>query len=150
MPQSLAQVHIHLVFTTKHHHPYLSEAVRPARHAYMAAVLKNRDCHPISMNAVEDHIHVLFALSRSVALSKVVETLKTSSSKWLKRQDARLKHFAWQAGYGAFSVSASHVKRLRAYIARQQEHHRKESFKDEFRSLLRANGIAYDKRYVWG
>ena len=149
MPQSLAQVHIHLVFSTKSRHPYLSDAVCPALHAYLATVLKNMGCHSISLGSVEDHIHVLFGLSRTIALSKVVETLKTSSSKWMKKQDVRLKHFAWQSGYGAFSVCASHVQTVRSYIGRQRDHHRKESFKDEFRALLRDYDIAYDERYVW-
>ena len=149
MPQSLAKVHIHLVFSTKNHRPYLFDTVRPVLHAYLATVLKNTGCHPIALGSVEDHIHILVAQSRTIALSKVVETLKTSSSKWLKKQDTRLSHFAWQAGYGAFSVSASHVQTVRSYIARQSEHHRKASFKDEFRSLLRTNDIAYDERYVW-
>ena len=149
MPQSLAQVHIHLVFSTKNHRPYLFDTVRPALHAYLATVLKNAGHHPVALGSVEDHIHLLFGLSRTVALSKAVEQLKTSSSKWLKKQDLRLKDFAWQSGYGAFSVSASHVQTVRRYIARQREHHRKESFKEEFRSLLRANGIASDEWYVW-
>lgn len=149
MAQSLARIFIHLVFSTKHRRPWLSDAIRPALHAYIATVLKHRGCRPVQLNSVEDHIHILFELSRSVALSKVVETVKASSSRWIKTQDSGMSRFAWQAGYGAFSVSASRVQAVRAYIARQREHHRRVSFQDEFRALLRTHHVAYDERYVW-
>lgn len=149
MPQSLARIHIHLVFSTKHRRPWLSDAIRPALHAYIATVLKHRGCPPVVLNSVEDHIHILFELARTVALSKAVEIVKASSSRWIKTQETGLARFAWQAGYGAFSVSASHVHAVRAYIAGQREHHRRMSFQDEFRALLQRHQVAYDERYVW-
>lgn len=149
MPQSLAPVYIHLVFSTKRRRPFLVKAVRPSLHAYIGAVLKNMACTPVSINSVEDHIHVLFRLSRTMALSKVVENVKKSSSKWIKTQHPVFFQFSWQRGYGAFSVSAAHLDRVRAYIARQEVHHAKRSFKQEFRFFLRAYETSFDERYVW-
>lgn len=149
MPQSLAQVRIHLVFSTKHRSPDLVSGVRPALHSYLATVLTNLECPALAINAVDDHVHLLFGLARTVALSKVVEKVKSSSSRWLKSQDPALAGFAWQAGYGAFSVSASQVATVRAYITRQEAHHRRTSFEDEFRLLLDRHQITYDEQHVW-
>jgi REP element-mobilizing transposase RayT len=115
----------------------------------MATVLKNLGCAPILINSVEDHVHLLFDLARTVTVAKVVEEVKKSSSKWLKTQAPELQTFSWQAGYGAFAVSISNVGAVRHYIATQQEHHCKRSFQDEFREMLRLNGIECDERYVW-
>ena len=150
MPQSLARLHVHLVFSTKNRSPWLSDTCRPSLHAYMATVLQNLDgCTPVLINSVEDHVHLLFDLARTVALSKAVEDVKKSSSKWIKTQGQHFAEFAWQAGYGAFAVSESNVAAVRSYIANQREHHRSRSFKDEFRQFLARHRISYDERYVW-
>lgn len=149
MPQSLARIHVHLVFSTKNRYPFLMDTIRSSLHAYVAAVLKSLGCPAIVINSVEDHIHILFNLSRTVTMSKVVEDVKKSSSKWIKTQDAGLPRFSWQAGYGAFSVSESQVDSVRVYITRQREHHAKVAFKEEFKSLLIASNVDYDERYVW-
>ncbi|MDX9979485.1 MAG: IS200/IS605 family transposase [Lentisphaeria bacterium] len=149
MPQSLANNLIHLVFSTKHREQWLVDAVRPALHAYLTTVFKNLQCPVLTLNSVEDHIHILFALHRTVALSAVVEDAKKTSSKWLKTQGADLATFAWQGGYGAFSVSESNVADVRQYIARQAEHHRKISFQDELRAFLTKHKLHFDERYLW-
>ncbi len=149
MPQSLARILVHLVFSTKNRYPFLTDALRPSLHAYMAVVLKNMGCPAIAINSIEDHIHILFNLSRTVALSKAVETAKTASSKWIKTQDPALSRFSWQAGYGAFSVSESHLNTVRTYIARQREHHGNVAFKDELKLLLATYNMDYDERYIW-
>lgn len=149
MPQSLACLHIHLVFSTKNREPLLTDGVRDSLHRYMATVLKNLGCAPILINSVDDHVHLLFDLGRTVTVAKAVEEVKKSSSKWLKTQCAGLLAFSWQAGYGAFAVSVSNVAAVKHYIAGQQEHHRKRSFQDEFREMLRLNGVECDERYVW-
>jgi REP element-mobilizing transposase RayT len=149
MPQSLARLHIHLVFSRKNREPLIADSVRDSLHAYMATVLQNLGCIPVLINSVEDHIHLLFDLSRTVAVSKAVEDVKKSSSKWIKNQTPELAHFAWQSGYGAFAVSESNVEAVRGYIARQREHHRHKTFQEEYRQFLERHSVAYDERYVW-
>lgn len=149
MPQSLAKNLIHLVFSTKHREPLLADAIRPALHAYLAAVFKNLQSPVLALNSVPDHVHILFSLHRTVALSAAVEDAKKSSSKWLKTQSPDLAAFAWQAGYGAFSVSESAVGTVTYYIATQAEHHRKVTFQDEFRAFLAKHNLAHDERYLW-
>ena len=149
MPQSLARLHIHLVFSTKHRTPVIHDGVRESLHRYMAVVLKNYRCPPVLINSVEDHIHILFNMARTVSISQTVEEVKTTSSKWIKTQGTELATFDWQNGYGAFAVSEAHLHDLCRYIERQREHHASESFQDEYRRILKENDTAYDERYVW-
>jgi putative transposase len=149
MPQSLARLQVHLVFSTKHRERILTDGVRPALHAYLATVLQNFGCPALLINSVADHVHILFELGRTVAVSAAVEEVKTTSSKWIKTQGAEFSTFAWQAGYGAFSVSESNVATVRDYIANQAEHHRVKSFQEEYRAFLAKHGVAFDERYVW-
>ncbi|MDQ8189889.1 IS200/IS605 family transposase [Roseibacillus persicicus] len=149
MPQSLALLHTHLVFSTKNRSPLLNDEIRPALHSYLGKVLINLKCHPVIINSVDDHIHLLFDLARTVSMSQVVEDLKKSSSKWLKTQHPNLDQFAWQSGYGAFAVSASQIEKVTQYISNQKEHHLKTSFQDEYRLLLERHNIPYDEKYVW-
>ena len=149
MPQSLANIYIHLVFSTKSREPLIRPEFRNDLHAYMATVLANLKCPAVLINSVDDHIHILFNLNRTTTLADVVEEVKKSSSKWMKTQDPRLAKFSWQVGYGAFSVSESNAPKVANYIREQEEHHRKMSFQDEFRKFLRRNKIEFDERYVW-
>jgi REP element-mobilizing transposase RayT len=149
MPQSLARLHVHLVFSTKHRAPLLRDSVRESLHRYMAVVLTDLGCRPVLINSIEDHVHVLFELARTVAVSDAVEAIKKSSSKWIKSQSEDFAEFAWQAGYGAFAVSESNVLAVRDYVADQREHHRQRSFQDEYRAMLERHGIVFDERYVW-
>ncbi|MBL7988442.1 MAG: IS200/IS605 family transposase [Chlorobi bacterium] len=149
MPQSLARLYIHLVFSTKHRERRITDTVRHSLHAYIATMLKNLGCVPIFINSVEDHIHLLFELARTVSVSQVVEDVKKSSSKWIKIQGPEFAEFAWQSGYGAFTVSQSNVPSVRDYIAKQQEHHRQKTFQEEYRAFLQRHGITFDERYVW-
>jgi len=149
MPQSLARLHIHLIFSTKNREPVLHDTVRDSLHRYMATVLQNLGCPPVLINSVADHVHILFELGRTVAVSDAVEQVKKTSSKWIKTQDAEFVRFAWQAGYGAFAVSQSNVSAVRQYIAAQQKHHRKKSFQDEYRAFLQRHNVPFDEKYVW-
>ena len=150
MPQSLAHLHIHLVFSTKDRVALIPDGgIRDRLHACMASALQGLRCAPVLINSVEDHVHLLFDLARTVSVSQVVQEVKVSSSKWMKEADPSLASFSWQSGYGAFGVSASNVEAVRNYIARQREHHRKTAFKEEFRKFLDKHGIACDERYVW-
>lgn len=149
MPQSLANLYIHLIFSTKNRYPFLKDEVRDELHAYMAKVLANLNCPAVLINSVEDHVHVLFNLSRTVAVAKAVEDVKKSSSRWIKTKSPILEKFAWQSGYGAFSVSESNVEKVANYIRGQKEHHRVKTFQEEYREFLVKHKIEYDERYVW-
>ncbi len=150
MPQFLARVVLHVVFSTKNRVPFLKDhEVSTRLHAYMAGVLQAIGCEPILINGVEDHVHILCNLSRTITIAGLVEEAKKSPSKWMKEQGAAYRDFFWQGGYGAFSVSQSNVEQVRAYVASQEKHHRKVSFQDEFRALCRKHGVEIDERYVW-
>ena len=151
MPQSLAQIYVHIVYSTKERKPWLrDDGLRGELCAYMATILHdNVDSPALLINGVEDHVHALIRLSRKFPVMKVIQESKVETSKWLKRQATVPSNFAWQAGYGAFSVSASKVEEVESYIRNQREHHRRMSFQDEFRELCRRHGLELDERYVW-
>ncbi|QQL45007.1 IS200/IS605 family transposase [Sulfuriroseicoccus oceanibius] len=149
MGHSLANIYIHLIFSTKDRRPWLDDTFRPNLHAYMASVLNLKDCHLILINSIEDHVHILFRLSRTTSLADAVEDVKKSSSQWIKRQSPEHSKFAWQPGYGAFSVSESNMLAVKAYIQNQREHHRTKSFEEEFCAFLKKNHIDYDPKYLW-
>jgi putative transposase len=149
MPQSLASVLIHLVFSTKHRRPFITPAIETELHKYMATVFRGCDSPALLIGGYEDHIHALFSLSRKWAIADVVEEVKTSSSKWIKTKGADFRQFHWQSGYGAFSVSQSNAAKVKNYIANQKEHHGKQSFQDELRQFLEKHGVEFDERYVW-
>jgi putative transposase len=149
MPQSLVKNLIHLVYSTKHHKPWIPKDHRDGLCAYQAGIYREWESPAIVIGGVEDHIHALFALSKNHALSKMVEEVKKGSSKWLKTDGPKNPDFYWQAGYGAFSVSQSNVDAVKEYIETQETHHRKMTFQDELRALYRRHGIEFDERYVW-
>jgi putative transposase len=149
MSQSLARLHVHLIFATKNREGLIHDRIRQPLHAYMAGVLKNMECEPILVNSVTDHVHILFELARTVSVSQAVEEVKKSSSKWIKTKGSEFARFAWQAGYGAFAVSESIVQSVYDYIEGQQEHHLRKSFQDEYRSFLIKHRVVYDEKYVW-
>ena len=150
MPQSLARILVHAVFSTKERRPFLQKvALRSEVHCYLGGILKNQGCEPIEIGGVEDHVHILSTLSRTVCISETIKELKRGSSLWIKERDATLEPFAWQSGYGAFSIGFSQVEAVRRYIQNQAEHHRRYSFQDEFRRMLARYQVPYDERYVW-
>jgi putative transposase len=149
MPQSLSKLYVHLIFSTQRRDRLLAPSVRGPLHAYLATVLKNQDCPALKIGGTSDHAHLLFRLSKNLALAEVVEKVKTSSSKWLKTQAKALQSFYWQNGYGGFSVGPAEVDSVAAYIEGQEEHHRVVSFRDEYRRFLKEYGVEYDERYVW-
>jgi putative transposase len=149
MPQSLAIQHTHLIFSTKDRAPFLFEEIRTPLHAYVAGILQEIGCYTVIINSVADHTHLLFNLGRTVAISQVVESVKTGSSKWLKTRDPNLADFAWQSGYASFAASVSNLEIVREYVADQAEHHRERSFQDEYRAFLKKHGVSFDERYVW-
>ncbi len=150
MPQSLSRMYAHLVFSTKYRQPFLHDPlIRSEMHSYLGAISKHLSCQPIIVGGVEDHVHILALLGRTATQAGWVKELKRMSCLWIKKRDSSMADFAWQGGYGVFSVSSFHVNTVRAYIARQEEHHRKVKFKDEYRGILRQYKVEWDERYVW-
>ena len=148
MPQSLSKVLIHLIFSTKHREPLISEAIGPRLHGYIAGILHNLGSPSLQTGGASDHLHILFALGRTISQAEIVEEIKKSSSKWMKT-DADVPVFFWQAGYGAFSIGESQANTVIAYIQNQAEHHRKMTFQEEYRKFLARYKVPYDERYVW-
>jgi putative transposase len=150
MPQSLAKIIIHTVFSTKDRRPFLRDkSLREELHRYLGGILSNHDCQPLIVGGVEDHVHILSTLSRTWEVAEMIKELKRSSSLWLKTKSPDFENFAWQNGYGIFSIGFSQIPSARDYIAGQEEHHKKMSFQDEFRKLLKSYEIEFDERYVW-
>jgi putative transposase len=149
MPQSLSKILVHLIFSTKDREPSITEAVRPRLHAYMAGILVNLKSPSLQVGGAADHVHSLVLLGRTISQAELVEQLKKSSSKWMKAEGG-VPRFAWQGGYGAFSVSESHADAVIRYIQAQPEHHRTMTFQEEFRKFLERYKLAYEESYVWG
>jgi REP element-mobilizing transposase RayT len=149
MPQSLAQIYVHCIFSTKNREPLLHESIRRELFAYTATVLQGIECWPVEIGGVEDHVHVLCCLGRNLAVKDLISEMKTATSKWLKTKGPQFQGFYWQGGYGAFSVSPSQLDAVTRYIRNQPEHHRTVSFQDEVREFFARYKVTYDERYVW-
>jgi putative transposase len=149
MSQSLSKITTHLVFSTKNRQPRLKESVQPRLFAYLNGICQEWESPAIVVGGHDDHVHVLLVLSKNHALKKIVEEVKKGSSKWIKTLGGELTDFSWQSGYGAFSVSESNIAEIRTYIERQAEHHRRMTFQDELRQLLKRHNIEVDEQYLW-
>ncbi len=150
MPQSLAQLFVHLVFSTKHRRMWLSDLeLRNKMHSYLGGICRGLHCPAEQIGGVSDHVHVLCRLARDVCVADLLRELKKNSTSWFKTCDGAARNFRWQSGYGAFSVGLSDVSTVARYIAEQEHHHRQLSFQDEFRHLCQINGITIDERYAW-
>lgn len=149
MPQSLVKNYIHITFSTKYREDTLLKKDLPEIFSYMAGILKNLNCTPIVVGGVSNHIHVLCLLDKTTSVSELLDKLKANSSKWIKSLGKEYVNFAWQRGYGSFSVSQSKVEVVRNYIANQERHHNKGTFKEEFIELLEKHELEYDEQYLW-
>jgi len=148
MPQSLSNVLLHAIFSTKDRMPFLeNKKLRTELHAYFVGTLTKIECPSLIVGGVADHVHVLCRLSRTKTIASLIEDMKTESSKWVKQQG--VGDFYWQNGYSAFSVSASNAEQVKRYIKNQESHHRKQTFQDELRAFLRKHEVEFDERYVW-
>ena len=149
MGQSLVKNYVHLIFSTKHRQPFIKEFIKDELYSYLGGICKKSECTPIKIGGYYDHVHILCMLSKKITLMKLLEEVKSHSSRWIKTKDKSLKNFYWQDGYGAFSVNPAEVDVVINYIVTQKEHHGKISFQDEYRNFLNKYKVEYDERYVW-
>ena len=147
MAQSLSKVILHIIFSTKNRSPFLKKDIRSKTHAYIATIIRDMNSNAYRVGGTEDHIHIACSLPRTISQSDFVQKIKSCSSKWVKEHGNN--GFFWQKGFGIFSISISHLPVLLEYIDNQTEHHKKISFKDEFRKLLEKYNIEYDEKYIW-
>jgi putative transposase len=150
MGHTYATVLLHCVFSTKNRLPVIEPEWRPRLHAYLGGIARENDACALAVGGVADHVHVLLSLPPVLPVAKALQLIKGGSSLWVHQTFPAVKDFAWQEGYGAFSIGISQVEATIAYIADQEKHHRRKTFQDEFRAFLKKHGIEYDERYVWG
>ncbi|WP_221390277.1 IS200/IS605 family transposase [Dyadobacter sp. NIV53] len=149
MSQSLAKVCTHIIFSTKYRQPFIDEKIESELHAYLGGICNELECLPIKVGGYVDHIHILCVLSRKIAIMKLLEEVKRSSSKWIKTKGRDYEEFYWQDGYGIFSVNPIELDVVIKYITNQKAHHENKTFQDEYRGFLKKYNVEYDERYVW-
>ena len=148
MPSTHLSLHFHVIFSTKDREPWLAKEWRDRLHAFLGGTAKALDVIPEAIGGVEDHVHLLLGFRATHAIAPVMREIKAASSRWI-HAEIGLSRFAWQEGYGAFTVSPTHLQAVRNYIATQEEHHRAKSFQEEYVELLGKLGVSYDKRFLW-
>ena len=146
MAQTHARLWVHVVFSTKDRRPLLRAEIRSDLFNYIAGIVREFDGTPVIVNGVADHVHMLFSLPPKMSLAEALRIIKARSSSWVRRTSPT---FAWQPGYGAFTVSQSDLDEVKQYVVDQEHHHRRVQFQDEFLSLLKKHGIEYDEQYLW-
>jgi len=149
MAQSLCNVLVHVIFSTRSRIHYIKPAIRKDLHAYLAGIVRTMKCECYRVGGVEDHVHLAVRLHSTVTVAQLIEKLKSNSSKWAKDKGPGLELFSWQNGYGAFSISPHYKDQLVSYIENQEEHHQAVTFQEEFRGFLRKYNVPYDEKYVW-
>lgn len=149
MGQSLIKIYVHIVFSTKNRYPFIDQNIEEDLYSYLAKICKEWDCHPVKIGGYVDHVHILVNLSKKITISKLLEEVKKSSSKWIKTKGEKYEDFYWQNGYAAFSVNYKGIDGVGRYITNQKEHHSKQTFQDECRGFFKEYGMEYDERYVW-
>jgi REP-associated tyrosine transposase len=150
MANTYTSLNYHLVFSTKNREAWLVEAVRERLWPYLGGIARENEMKPIEIGGMADHVHILVSIPASMALSKAVQLIKGGSSLWVKKSFPNMAGFAWQDGYGAFTVSESQLGTVRDYISRQPEHHRTKTFAEEYKGFLKRHHIEFDERYLLG
>jgi REP element-mobilizing transposase RayT len=148
MAHTFTNLLTHVIFSTKDRLPLITPEIKPRLHAYIGGIVRSVDGIALAIDGPADHVHLLIKTPASAALADVIRTVKANSSRWVHETFPRAD-FAWQTGYGAFSVSFSNVEQVRAYIANQEEHHKTISFQEEFVAFLKRHSIEYDEHYIW-
>ncbi|MCD8041736.1 MAG: transposase [Tannerellaceae bacterium] len=149
MAQSLTQIYVHIIFHIKNTNTVIKPEHCSELYAYMGSVIKNNDSMPFIINGTTDHVHMLCVLSKNIALSKLIQEVKQSSSRWIKTKHTYYRGFEWQGGYGAFSVSSSMVDKTVKYIQNQTEHHKRRTFREEYILFLKEYGMDYNEKFLW-
>jgi REP element-mobilizing transposase RayT len=149
MGNTYTSLHYHFVFSTKSRRPWISHDIEERVWSYLGGIARENGMRPILIGGMPDHVHIALGLPSTLAVSKAMQQIKGASSKWIKENFPRFDEFAWQDGYGAFSVSKSVLPTVALYIERQAEHHRKTSFQEEFLTLMKLHEIEYDEQYLW-
>jgi REP element-mobilizing transposase RayT len=149
MPQSLVSLNVHLIFSTKNREPFIDARLAPRLYAYIGGIVRNTKSVPLAIGGIADHIHLLVSLGRQICTSDLVRDVKSNSSGWVHETFPDRAAFAWQSGYGAFSVSKSIIEKVKGYIANQEERHKQETFQEEYLRFLKEHGLEYDERYLW-
>lgn len=150
MPHSYTNLLYHLVFSTKDRRPLIDETLRPRLYEYLGGTIRGMGGVALEIGGIADHVHLLVKLRQDRAVSNILRDLKANSSGWVNEHElSQASRFAWQVGYGAFTVSKSQVEKVRQYIRNQETHHRKTTFEEEFIALLQTHGIAYDPEHLW-
>ena len=147
MPQTLSFNLVHIIFSTKRRLPLINDQIRPTLHAYIAGTARKLDCECFRVGGVADHVHLAMKLQTTRTAAKVVSEIKTGSSAWMKEQG--VPKFAWQRGYGLFSVGPADIAKLTRYIDEQPAHHGKRGFQGEMRAFFEKYHVPFDERYVW-
>ena len=140
---------VHFVWSTSGREPWISPTWEGELYKFIGGILRNKKAKLLEAGGTSDHIHLYASLPSTVSLAEMVNVIKSNSSRWIHEEVPRRGGFAWQEGYGAFSVSKSSEPDVRRYIQRQKEHHRRRDFKTEFMELLDRHEIEYDKRFIW-
>ncbi len=149
MPQSLACIPIHFVWSTKDRRPFIKSEIEKELFSYMASIFREYESPALTINGTENHVHILSMLARKITVAKLVEEVKKGSSKWIKTKGVDYQNFYWQNGYAALGIGQTNIESLKRYIANQKEHHRKKTFQQEYIDFLKKYNIEYDERYVW-
>lgn len=149
MPQSLVSLNCHIIFSTKNRAPFICDELQLRLFEYVGGILRNERCPLLAAGGISDHVHLLVSLGKEISISEAVRLVKANSSKWIHETWADAKDFAWQTGYAAFSVSCSNLEEVKIYLARQAEHHRVRSFREELLAFLDRHRMEYDERYLW-
>jgi putative transposase len=149
MAGSFTALYYHCVFSTKNREPLVTPELQPRLYDYVGGLTHKRESRLLACGGVEDHIHLLVSMSKELSVPMFLRDIKSNSSLWVHQTFRHMLGFAWQEGYGAFTVSVSALDRVRAYIENQEEHHRGRDFKTEFLSLLTKHKVPYDERYIW-
>ena len=149
MASTLACVYYHVIFSTKDRYPFIDDALRTRLHGYIGAIISGERGVPVAVGGTADHVHVLFAMRTTPSVAAMVNKIKSNSSKWVHETGPAKTKFAWQSGYGVFSVSVSNVDEVKAYVMSQEAHHRKRTFQEEYLAFLTKHNVDYDEKYLW-